>query len=133
MTSHRNNIPGRIAGPAPDAEASRNSILDIYNLLVAVFLFISPWLFAYAKSSVRMDFWASSASIAIVSAAAIAAFSDWEEWLNVFIGIWLMAAPWILGYLHTTAMHMSIGAGIIVVYLAGLRLWLTHYRDAAAS
>jgi hypothetical protein len=25
-------------------------------------------------------------------------------------------------------MHVSIGAGIIVGYLAGLRLWLAHYR-----
>jgi hypothetical protein len=42
--------------------------------------------------------------------------------------IWLISAPWTLGYAHTRAMHVSIGAGIIVGYLAGLRLWLAHYR-----
>jgi len=27
-------------------------------------------------------------------------------------------------------MHFSVGAGIIIVYLAGLDLWLHHYRDS---
>ena len=114
-----------------DPELSRGAILDVYNLTVATFLFVSPWLFAYGNGAARTDFWASSALIAVVSAAAIAAFSDWEEWLNLLLGAWLISAPWILGYAHTTAMHISIGVGVIVAYLAGLRLWLAHYGDQA--
>jgi hypothetical protein len=114
-----------------DPELSRAAILDVYNLSVAVFLFISPWLFAYANGAARVDFWVSSALIAVVSAAAIAAFSDWEEWLNLLLGAWLISAPWTLGYAHTNAMHLSIGVGVIVAYLAGLRLWLAHYGDRA--
>jgi hypothetical protein len=113
-----------------DPELSRAYILDVYNLVVSVFLFVSPWLFAYANNVARLDFWAGGALIAFVSAAAIAAFSEWEEWLNLALGIWLASAPWLVGYAHSTAMHVSVGAGIIVVYLAGLRLWLTHYRGA---
>ncbi|MGC1351173.1 MAG: SPW repeat protein, partial [Xanthobacteraceae bacterium] len=67
------------------------------------------------------------------SAAAIAAFSDWEEWLNLALGTSLASAPWLLGYAHTRAMHLSVGAGIIVVYLAGLRLWLMHYRERPSN
>jgi SPW repeat len=110
---------------------SRAFVLDVYNLVLAIFLFVSPWLFAYANSVVRLDFWASGALIAVVSAAAIAAFSEWEEWLNLALGIWLVLAPWLLGYTHSRAMHVSVAAGIIVVYLAGLRLWLMHYRGGA--
>jgi hypothetical protein len=62
-----------------DPELSPGAILDVYKLSVAAFLFVSPCLFAYANGAVRIDFWASSALIAVVSAAAIAAFSDWEE------------------------------------------------------
>jgi SPW repeat len=112
-----------------DPESSRVSVLDVYNLVLAVFLFVSPWLFAYANSAARLDLWASSALIAIVSAAAIAAYAEWEEWLNLALGVWLISAPWILGYAHTRAMHVSIGAGAIVAYLAALRLWLAHYRE----
>jgi hypothetical protein len=104
--------------------------LDAYNLILAIFLFVSPSLFAYANNVVRLEFWTSGALIAAVSAAAIAAFSEWEEWLNPALGIWLASAPWLLGHTHTRAMHVSFGAGIMVVYLAGLRLWLMHYRGA---
>jgi len=37
-----------------------------------------------------------------------------------------------LGFTGTTAMHVSIGVGIIVVYLALLDLWLIHYEPRAA-
>jgi hypothetical protein len=114
-----------------DPELARAFVLDVYNLVLAAFLFVSPWLFAYANNVARFDFWASGALIALVSAAAIAAFAEWEEWLNLALGCWLAAAPWLLGYAHTKAMHVSVGVGIIVVYLAGLRLWLVHYQVAA--
>jgi len=80
-----------------------------------------------------MDFWVSSALIAMASAAAIGTFSDWEEWLNLVLGIWLASAPWILGYAHSRAAHVSVAAGAIVAYLAALRLWLAHYRDLGAK
>jgi SPW repeat len=114
-----------------DPELSRAVILDVYNLGLAAFSFVSPWLFAYSSGATRIDFWASSALIAVTSAAAIAAFSEWEEWLNLLLGVWLISAPWILGYAHTRAMHVSIGVGVIVAYLAGVRLWLTLYDDRA--
>ena len=114
-----------------DPELSRAFVLDVYTFVLAIFLFVSPWLFAYANTVVRLDFWASGALIAVVSVAAITAFSQWEEWLNLALGIWLAAAPWLLGYAHSRAMHVSVGAGIIVAYLAGLRLWLMHYRSWA--
>ena len=80
-----------------------------------------------------MDLWASSALIATMSTAAIAVFSDWEEWLNLLLGIWLVLAPWVLGFAHTRAMHMSIGAGVVVAYLASLHLWLAHYSDPVST
>jgi SPW repeat len=107
----------------------RNSILDIYMLLVAVFLFVSPWLFAYANGLVRLDFWISSALIGTTSAFAIVLFSEWENWLNLLLGLWLISAPWLLGFAHTKAMHMSIAVGCVITYLAGLELWLAHYGD----
>ena len=109
----------------------RQAVLDLYQLVCAAFLFVSPWLFAYANNVARFDFWVSGALIALVSAAAIAAFSEWEEWLNLALGSWLASAPWLLGYANTKAMRISIGVGIIVLYLAGLRLWLIHYQGAA--
>ena len=60
----------------------RQFALDFYTAAFGLFLFVSPWLFAYASETARLDLWASGAAIAAISIAAIFAFSNWEEWLN---------------------------------------------------
>jgi hypothetical protein len=104
----------------------RESVLDLYNLVLAAVLFVSPWLFKLTNGAGRMDLWASGAAIAAISLAAIAAYADWEEWANLLLGLWLIASPWILGFAHTRAMHFSIGIGVVVAFLAALELWLVY-------
>jgi hypothetical protein len=107
----------------------RESILDVYNLAVGLFLAASPLFVAYVHDVGRDDIWVSGVIVALTSIAAIVAFSDWEEWLNLALGIWLIVSPWVLGFAHTKAMHISIFAGIIITYFAGLELWLIHYYE----
>jgi len=104
------------------------SVLDLYNLSFGLFLLISPWLFAYASEGARIDIRTSGAVIAAMSIAAFVAFSNWEEWLNLLVGLWLIASPWALGFLHTRAMHVSIGVGAVVAFVAALELWLVNYE-----
>jgi hypothetical protein len=78
-----------------------------------------------------MDLWASSAAIAVISLAAIVAFSNWEEWANVVLGMWLIVSPWVLGFTHTTAMHLSVGVGAAVAFLAALELLLLYDASTA--
>jgi SPW repeat len=109
----------------------RESILDLYNLLLAILLFASPWLFIPGSGKATMeDLWASSLAIAVISLASIVAYANWEEWANFLLGIWLIVSPWALGFAHTRAMHFSIGVGAAVAFLAALELWL---RFEAAS
>ena len=107
------------------------SVLDIYKLLLALFLFVTPWLFAYANEEVKIDLWVSSAAIVVLSFAALIAFSYLEEWLNFLIGLWLVVSPWVLGFAHTRAMHYSIGIGAVVAFLAALEMWLVY--DASSE
>ena len=107
----------------------RESVLDLYNLLLATLLFVSPWLFRLTNGPGKIDLWATGAVIAVISLAAMIAYKDWEEWANVVLGLWLIASPWLLGFAHTRAMHLSIAVGIVVAFLAVLDIWL-HY-DAA--
>ena len=102
------------------------SILDLYNLVLAMLLFVSPWLFAHASGAAAIDLRASGAAIAIISLAAMVVFSNWEEWANLLLGIWLVASPWVLGFAHTSAMHFSTGVGAAVAFLAALELWLLY-------
>ncbi|MBV9562411.1 MAG: SPW repeat protein [Bradyrhizobium sp.] len=107
----------------------RESALDLYNLLLAVLLLASPWLFALTNSAGKTDLLASGIVIAVLSLAAMVAYANWEEWVNVLGGIWLIVSPWILGFAHTRAMHFAVGIGAVVVFMAMLELWLVY--DAA--
>ncbi len=111
----------------------RESPIELYNLFFGIFLLVSPWLFAYVSEAVRLDAWISGALIAVLSVAAMVAFSDWEEWFNLALGFWLIASPWILGFAHTRAMHVCIGTGVVVVFMAALQLWLVKYDPDYAS
>jgi hypothetical protein len=104
----------------------RESALDLYNLLLALFLLISPWLFTRANGIAATDLRATGAAVAILSLAAMLAFSNWEEWANLLLGFWLIVSPWVLGFVHTRAMHFSIVVGAAVVFLAALELFLVY-------
>lgn len=112
------------------------SVLDLYNLLLAVILFGAPMFLAHASRAADLDLRLSAVAIIILSLAAMIAFSAWEEWVNAAVGLWLVASPWILGFAHTRAMHFSIGFGIAITFLAALDLWLRYEaaeRDAMSS
>ena len=112
------------------------SVLDIYNLLLAAVLFGAPWFFVHASRTADLDLRLSSAAIIILSLAAIIAFSAWEEWINLALGLWLVASPWLLGFAHTRAMHFGVGIGIAIAFLAALELWLRYEaaeREAISS
>jgi hypothetical protein len=105
----------------------RIAALDCYTGAFGLFLFISPWLFAYVSERARLDIWTTGAAIAVLSIAAIVAFSDWEEWANLLLGLWLIVSPWALGFAHTRAAHVTILTGVLVASFAALELWLVHF------
>jgi hypothetical protein len=104
----------------------RETVPDIYNLFLAVVLFLSPLLFRLTNEPGKLDLWVTGAIIGVASLAAIIAYRDWEEWVDV-LGAWLIASPWLLGFPHTRAMHISIGMGVVITLLALLDLFL-HYE-----
>jgi SPW repeat len=107
------------------------SILDIYTLFCGIFLVLAPWLFGFIRTAGRVDAEVSGYALIALSAAGFVAFADWEEWLKVAVGLWLIAAPWLLGFTHTSAMHVSIAIGVIVTFLTLLEIWLAHDPDFA--
>jgi hypothetical protein len=114
----------------------QESFLDLYNLVLAMFLFLSPWFFARSNGAAAIDLRVSGAAIAMLSLAAMVTFASWEEWANLLLGLWLIASPWALGFAHTRAMHFSIGVGAAVAFLSLLELWLVYdatHSDAPPS
>lgn len=105
----------------------RESALDIYNLALGAFLFVAPWLFSYAYESARADDWVSSVIVVASSIAALAAFAEWEEWIGLVVGLWVLASPWLLGFQHAKAMAVNVAVGVLIAFISALELWLIHY------
>jgi hypothetical protein len=108
----------------------REAVLDLYNSALGAFLFISPSLFAFPLHAMRLDAWISGGIVILVSIITLFAFSELEEWVNFLTGAWITLSPLVLGFEHTTAMHICIGVGAVIIYLSILELWYIHFSFA---
>ncbi len=89
---------------------------DWVNLVVGAWLFLTPFAGVGAMSDLAA--WNSyifGLGIAIFAAAALYRPQMWEEWVNLLIGIWLIIAPFALGFTEQTAvMWNQIIVGLVV-------------------
>jgi len=111
----------------PRVRWRRETALDIYNLALGAFLFVAPWLFSYAYEAARADDWVSSAIVVAASLAALLAFAEWEEWIGIVVGLWVLASPWVLGFQHAKPMPVNVAVGLAIAFMSALELWLIHY------
>jgi hypothetical protein len=108
----------------------RETILDVYNLVLGILVLVMPWLSSYAHASARADDWISGALVAVTALAAVLAFAEWEEWVSLALGVWLAASPWLLGFPHAKAMPINVILGLAIAFISALELWLIHYNPA---
>jgi hypothetical protein len=87
-----------------------------------------PWIFGFPRGAASQNAVICGIVIVAISLAALAAFTVWEEWLNLILGIWVLVSPWVLGFAGTTAMQVHIVIGVIVAVLAGFEIWLLYQR-----
>lgn len=95
-------------------------LCDVVNLLLGATLFFSPWALDLSIGAQWQIASFAGIAIAVLSIAALAAFTVWEEWLNVVAGLALIGAPWLLGLQNSDAMTIDVVIGIIVAALATL-------------
>ena len=110
----------------------REAILNVYNLAFGLFLFASPWLFAFAHGVAGLDAWLSSAAILVIAVLGVLRFAEWEEWAGLGVASWLLVSPWLLGIGHLPA-RIDFWIGILVAYIALIVLWLLHYMPASSE
>jgi hypothetical protein len=104
--------------------------LDVVILALAAFLFLSPWLYRFTLTqTAARDAWICGIVIGLASIWAIFSYAEWEEWVSVAFGLWLLISPWVLGFHHTllTAMRVDVSVGIVIVLLALADLWTTRH------
>ena len=99
--------------------------IDWINLLLGVWLIISPWVLGTAAS-------ATSTAVLVVMGIALVIFSAWAlvraenraaEWWNIFLGVLLFFLPWIFSYssMVSNAVESWI-VGAVVAVLALITL-----------
>jgi len=108
-------------------DRSNAKLCDVANLILGVFLLISPWIFKFEPGHLSQNAVITGIVIAVLAIAALAAFAVWEEWLNLIVGIWAVISPWVLGFQNNqtaTTVHVIVGA--LVAILAALEIWMTQ-------
>jgi SPW repeat len=93
------------------------------NLLLGVWLFISPWALNYAAGMPIAAWNATILGAAIVVLAAVAMYMPrvWEERINMALGVWMIISPWVLRF--ATEKNLMMNAVIIGVLVTGLAAW----------
>jgi hypothetical protein len=100
---------------------------NLINILFAALLFLSPWLLGFAYGTAGVNAWASALLLGLFSVLAILSYSEWEEWVGLGLGLWILASPWVLGFpADSAASKVHIMVGLIVSLLAIAELWKEH-------
>jgi hypothetical protein len=76
--------------------ASRRAF-DVITALLAVWLFISPWVLEYGTGD-SWNTWIASAIIFLIALSALNRPMVGKEIANMVLGAWMFISPWVLGF-----------------------------------
>jgi hypothetical protein len=90
------------------------------NLLAGIWFFISPWVYGAYMEPNAWNNWVVGALIVILAAVRLANLTArGASVVNLFLGAWTFASPWIYGYTGNTGRFInSLCVGVIVFVLA---------------
>ncbi|MCU9849073.1 SPW repeat protein [Defluviimonas sp. WL0024] len=103
---------------------------DWICLLLGAWLLLSPWILGF--TALAPAFWNAllfGAIIVGIAIAAIVEFHDWEDWVDMAIGLWLIVSPWVLGFAAMTAADGLVTGNFVATGLATLLLAAWSLRD----
>ena len=90
-------------------------------VFASVWLFAAPVAFGYAKINHpgAMLAWLSAVALFISATEALVLPEVFEEWIDTFVAVGLLAGPWALGFAADRfATYNSVGIGLVVLFCA---------------
>ena len=91
------------------------------NILFGAWLFIAPWVLNYAQDVISWNETIGGATLMILATLRyirpLGRF--WIGWINALIGLWMIAAPFVLNCQHISAQVNNLTTGI-AVFVAGV-------------
>lgn len=110
---------------------------DHIVFIIGLWLIVSPWTFgAYGSDSLpagvpAWNFFLCGLIVAALGGAAYASYDFWEEWVDILLGGWLVAAPWVLQFTeHALFTWNALITGLLLIVLA---VWVLLTREATKS
>lgn len=125
-----NNRPYYGVNNGPASAASEQIMLASGgNLLLGLWLIAAPFVLTYASANARGNDIILGLLIATMAAFRVfgAYGRAWLSWANALLGVWLVVAPWVLGY--SSLMHPTwndVIVGILVIVLGVWSALSTH-------
>ncbi|WP_207388429.1 SPW repeat protein [Gramella sp. KN1008] len=89
------------------------------NTILGLWLMISPGIFQYSSAAADNGHIAGPIIVTFSIVAIWEATRVVRKW-NFPVGIWLLAAPWILGYENTLAIVSDMSVGVLVLIFASI-------------
>jgi len=110
--------------------ATKETAIDLVNVVLGLCLVFAPWALGFtSEMAATRNAWIVGAAIALIALGALFAFREWEEWVNLALGVWAILAPWLLGFATVAAaLYAHVIIGLIVGVLAALDLWMIRNR-----
>ena len=107
---------------------------DWANVVLALCVFFSPWVVGFAADTMpSWNAWIVGFMLGALAVATISAFAEWEEWIDMVLGLWLVASPWLLGFTaNANAMWTSVVLGLVVAAVSLWAVWDIHHPHAHA-
>lgn len=110
---------------------AKRNLDDVAELVVAAWLVASPFALGYsANIEATLCAVIIGAVLGFTSQFAISRPAKWEEYLNLFLGLFLIASPFIFNFSTIqAAMVNSMAMGIILVILCAMALFHQRYLE----
>ena len=86
---------------------------------LGIWLLLSPWALFFDQERPAMENAVVVGTLILVAEVVeLSIFRDWEEWINVVLGAWLVISPWALKIASGVATWNFLAVGALVVVLA---------------
>lgn len=129
----------------PAARMRGNRPQDWLLVILAIWLFISPWVLHFGATSAAVgggavtgpgvaishaswDAWILGIILFLVAISAISRMQASQEWMALVLGAWIFVAPWALGFVpfpRASWDHWIVGVLVFLVALANLSMFRT--------
>ena len=107
---------------------------DWVILTLGVWLFFAPFFMGYGSITgvAAWDSYLIGGAAAVFAVSALWSPEKWEEWVNMALGLWLVIAPFVLGFYASEAVAAwsHIVAGILI---AGDAVWALAARPSSGA